>query len=273
MKRLAACCLLLASAVGCEGTQPWQFRNGTGLDGTAPAQLIAEVYTGAECGFACAPPGERTYCEQLERGQRGTPPTGLVAGERYCFLGTALDEEGRAYAIGCTVAEVGGGPIEVTLSPIDEGRVIVRQCAPTPRVELDAGRMDSGTPFDAGPPPDAGADRDGGPPPDAGPLLDAGPPRGDAGLPFGTPVVVHFEVFGPGAAWITEADTGRGIGPQPLRPRTRLRLEAYVGFVLTIDAEADPDGTLTGIDGACGTNDPCTIRLDRSEDIGIRFAR
>ncbi|MBX3271113.1 MAG: hypothetical protein KF729_12680 [Sandaracinaceae bacterium] len=130
-------------AAGCSAEQPWEFRSGTGLPDEAPARLVAEVYEGAECGFACRPPGARVYCSTVAMGARGPAPSGLARGARYCFLGTAYDAAGRTIGVGCEVGTIGGDPITVTLAPSDEARA--NQC--------DA---DGGVPADAGPPPDGG---------------------------------------------------------------------------------------------------------------------
>jgi len=184
MRPWIACAHLALAALaasGCEREQPWTFHNGADLADVPPQDLLVEVYDSPECGFACAPPGERVYCEVLERGQRGPAPAGLLRGRSYCFMGTAIDGTGTAYAVGCSVAEVGGEGIDVPLSRLEERRAITRRCE-GPTIMIDAG-MDAGRPRDAGP-------SDAEPPP-----LDAGPGQIDAGggLSYGDPVTVTIE--------------------------------------------------------------------------------
>ncbi len=256
---LALLALLVALAGGCDRSQPWTFRNGPTTGPERPPSILAEIYEG-ECG-ACEPRGARRYCETISGATAGARPDDLEDGATYCFVGTALDADGAAYAIGCDVVEVGqGGPIEVTLARIDAERVITRRCA--------SDVADAGPPFDAGPGTDAGplVGFDAGAPTDAG-------PRQDGGLSVGDPVVVRFIPQGPGAVYLRRLPERTFLGTlQPFRePRIRV-LEASVGFTLEIDAEPDSGATLVGITGACGVTDPCAIRLTRSQDIYVRFA-
>lgn len=252
--------LLVLMLLGCDRSQPWTFRNGPSLMGGEPPTIRAEVYVG-DCG-ACAPMGSRPYCERIAPGESGPQPTGLTEGQRYCFVGTALDAAGVAYGIGCVAETIGGGPIEITLAPIEPDTVIARVCSP-PVVEFDAGPA-----FDAGPGMDAGVvvGVDAGPP-----LPDAGPPM-DGGLSFGDPVTVRFIPRGPGAVYLRELPSRNDIGlPQPIREGRIRTLRGYVGYALEIDVEPDMGAVYLGIPG-CGTSDPCSIQLDRSEDIVIPFA-
>lgn len=256
--RAAACALLLLA--GCDRSQPWRFRNGASIGDAPPPSILAEIYEG-ECG-PCAPVGTRLYCETLEGTRAGARPDGLVDGEIYCFIGTALDEQGQAYGIGCETVQVGGGEIDITLAEIEPDRFIARRCP------ADVEPMDAGPPFDAGPGMDAGeVIFDAGPP-----GQDAGPPM-DGGLRFGDPVRVRFRPVGPGAVYLTVTQTGMPLGePQPIREPTIRNVDAYVGFAVTIDPEPDADGVYLGIGGGCGTRDPCPIQFDRSEEIVIGFA-
>jgi len=254
--------LTLLTSAGCERTQAWTFRNGAGLPDERPPTIVTEVYTGGECGFACQPPGsaERVYCQELSRGAVGPRPENLAAGTRYCFMGTALDERGDAYAIGCGVAQVGGDPVEVTLSPIEEGRVIRRACQLPPRVDLDSGVPD----MDAGPPFDAGGGFDAGPA-DAG--YDAGGP------PLGTPVRVYFEVDGPGLVSVYD-DSGRLMGGSVLEEDWRLWVDAWVGFYARIEWRPASGGTFEGLNvPGCGATSPCEFLFFDNHTVRMRFTR
>ena len=90
---------------------------------------LVEVYDSPECGFGCEPPGDRIYCQILGASERGLPPRTLTEGRSYCFMGTSLNELGVAYAIGCAVAEVGGDPIEIPLSRLEDTIFITRRCS------------------------------------------------------------------------------------------------------------------------------------------------
>jgi len=254
-------CLLLVAG-GCERDQPWTFHNGTGLDDERPPLIIAEVYSGGECGFACQPPGNRVYCADLAGRAEAPAPTNLMDGERYCFMGTAIDARGQAFAVGCTVAEVGGDPIDVALSPIEDGRVIIRQCELPPVVMIDGGPggLDAGPgPADAGP---GGVDAG---PRDAG--VDAGP-----GLPQGTPVRVYFDVEGPGQVSLYDSD-GSLIGGEPLQNGWRLWIDAWVGFYVRVESRPDPDASLTRLDPpGCGLATSCEFTFVDNATYVIAFS-
>jgi len=245
--------LVSLALVGCTREQAWTFHNGADLDDVPPEELLVEVYDSPECGFGCAPPGERVYCEVLERGRRGPAPQDLAGGRSYCFMGTAIDGTGTAYAVGCAVAEVGADPIDVPLSRLEERRAITRRCQQGPMVMIDAG-MDAG-PRDAGPAPVDAA------PPDAGPP-DAG------GLPYGTPITVTLRVDGPGRVRVL----GNGIDRTVL-DGFGLEINAYVGYSMRIDPTPDTGARLVGISGGCGTADPCDVVLDQPEAIVVTFLR
>jgi len=254
-------CALLAT-VGCDNDQAWTFHNGTGLDDARPPLIIAEVYSGGECGFACQPPGNRIYCSDVTGRGPAPAPTNLTDGERYCFMGTALDEAGDAYAVGCTVAEVGGDPIEVALSPIEDGRVIHRRCQ-LPMVMIDAGPGG----FDAGPGPelDAGPGGFDAGPRDAG--VDAGP-----GLPQGTPVRVYFEIEGPGEVGIYDPD-GRLMGGEYLRGGWRLWVDAWVGFSVRIESRPNAGASLSRLDPpGCGLTSSCSFTFVDNATYVIGFS-
>ena len=254
------------TALACAGEQPWTFRNGAGLDDAPPTAIVAEVHEGGECGFACQAPGRRVYCETIAGDATGPAPTELRHGERYCFIGTALDAAGTAYAIGCSVAEVGGRPIDIALSRIAEGRVVTRECQTRPRLMFDGAvpRVDAGS-MDAGS-ADAGL-VDAGPPP-----VDAGPPRSDAGLPYGTSVRVIFTVSGPGSMRVYDVDDAVLLAGRLFVDREMLILDAYVGFRVRIEATPDSVGRFDRIGGPCGVRNPCTFELDRDEDITVYFS-
>ena len=205
------------------------------------------------------------YCEELAAGARGSAPPDLQSGERYCFMGTALDERNQAYAIGCTVAVVGGEPIDVALSPIEDGRIIRRRCQSVPDVRFDAGvRMDAGPgpTRDAGPGFDAGVGVDAGPPP----MPDAGP-----AVNFRSPVRVYFEVSGPGQVGVFD-DDGDLMGGY-LYNGHRLWVDAWVGFYSRIEATPDPGARITRIDVPhCGNMSPCEFLYAENEVIEIEFA-
>ncbi|MGE0791583.1 MAG: hypothetical protein AB7S26_38260 [Sandaracinaceae bacterium] len=232
----------LALAAGCDRTQPWRFTNGASLGDAQPASIVAEVFEG-DCG-PCEPDGARRYCDVLAMGGTGAAPRDLVDGQTYCFVGTALDEAGTAYGVGCASARVGAGAIEVTLAAIEPDRFVARQCGP--RIDLDAGAFDAGD-------------------------LDAGAGGSDAGLPVGTPVRVLYVPEGAGTVVFRDA-SGTPLIAQAFRQPMRFQLDAYVGFVMQIDPMPDPGATYLGADGACGTEDPCQVRLDRTEEIHIRFS-
>ncbi len=253
--------VVVLSLWGCDRHQAWTFHNGSELDEARPPVLVAEVYTGGECGFACQPPGEQVYCEELGPGVQGNRPEGLAAGERYCFMGTALDESNNAYAIGCTVAVVGGEPIQVALSPIEDGRVLHRRCKPPPDIRFDAG-MDAGAVgFDAGPGVDAGGFDAGGPVlPDAGPAVD-----------YGRPVRVYFDVSGPGAAGIYD-EAGRLMSGGYLYDGHRLWVDAWVGFYARIEATPNAGSRITRIGvPECANASPCELLFVQNEVIDITF--
>lgn len=259
MRFWIGCGLLAFGALfllGCSRDQSWTFHNGADLGDTPPHQLLAEVFDSPECGFGCDPPGDRVYCEILDEGQRGPPPTNLSPGRSYCFTGTAIDETGVAYAVGCAVAEVGGEPVDVPLSRLEERRAITRRCQ-QPMVMIDGG-------VDAGPSHRDAGSIDAGPAP-----VDAGPPRVDAGpgLPPWTPLTVYIVVRGPGQVRVT----GLGIN-DTIYDRWTLQIEAYSGYQLRLDTQPDPGARLVGLTGGCGTADPCDVVLDRPETIDITFS-
>lgn len=254
--------LLLVLLAGCQSEQGWSFSNGVGLPPGPPPRIVAEVFDASECGFACRPEGERRYCHELIGGAPGPAPEGLEEGRRYCFLGTAIDESGEAFAIGCTVVEAGGDDVNITLSAFEEARVIARQCD-SPVVQLDAGRpVDAGRMLDAGPPdaslPDGGA-------PDAGPGFDAGV-REPSTLPNGTAIDVFVQGEGAGDVFVTTG-TGTPLGPQPVRDFV-LQIETVVGNPVVLRAQADTGSRFVGWNGSdCGTQNPCNFILDRGEAI------
>lgn len=260
MRGVVAVCSLL-SLLGCDRHQAWTFHNGAELDEAAPPVIVAEVYAGGECGFACQPPGDRVYCEELGPGARGTPPEGLRSGERYCFLGTALDETNRAYAIGCTVAVVGGEAIDVALSPIEAGRVIQRRCQQGPNIRFDGG-MDGGEILvDAGGGVDAGG-FDAGPPvlPDAGPAVD-----------YQRRLTVYFNVYGPGRVGVFDED-GNLMSGDYLYDRHRLWVEAWVGFYARIEATPNAGSRIQSIGvPECANTSPCEFLFVNNEEIDITF--
>ncbi|MCA9607897.1 MAG: hypothetical protein KC619_19945 [Myxococcales bacterium] len=259
MRWVSAASALLC-LLGCDRHQAWTFHNGAELDEARPPTIVAEVYGGGECGFACQPPGDQVYCEELGRGMQGEPPAGLRTGDRYCFMGTALDETNQAYAIGCAVAVVGGEPIDVALSPIEEGRVIHRRCRQGPSIRFDAG-MDGGAVLvDAGG-LDAGG-LDAGPPllPDAGPAVD-----------YGRPARVYFNVYGPGAVGVYDAD-GRLMGGGYLYDRHQLWVDAWVGFYVRIEATPDAGSRLQSITvPECSNTSPCELLFATNQVIDITF--
>ncbi|MFK7984413.1 MAG: hypothetical protein AB8I08_00150 [Sandaracinaceae bacterium] len=264
--RRAVGALLVATALlsGCESEQGWSFSNGVGLPEAPPPRIVAEVFEATECGFACRPEGERRYCHELIAGAPGPAPEGLEEGRRYCFLGTAIDESGEAFAIGCAVVEAGGEDIEITLSAFDEARVIARECdTPSPQdagPRIDAGPMDAGT-QDGGP-------VDGGPV-DAGLGFDAGT-RTPSELANGTAIEVFVQGEGEGDVFVTTA-AGTPLGPQPVRDFV-LAIETVVGNPLILRAEADAGRRFVGWNGSdCGTQNPCTFVMDRNEAIRAVF--
>lgn len=260
MREVLAVVALLGS-LGCDRHQAWTFHNGTGLDEARPPTIVAEVYSGGECGFACQPPGEQVYCEELARGAQGDPPSDLRAGDRYCFMGTALDETNRAYAIGCAVAVVGGEPIDVALSPIEDGRVLHRRCQQGPDVRFDAGMMG----FDAGVMGrDAGVMGS-----DAGMGVDAGNPQlPDAGpeVDYGRPVRVYFDVTGPGRVAVYDSD-GSPMGGY-LYDGHRLWVDAWRGFYARIEAVPDSGSRIQIIDVPhCANTSPCEFLFEINNDV------
>ena len=260
--------LALLTTAGCERRQEWTFYNGMRLDDSRPPTIVAEVFDQGECGFACQPPGDRVYCEELARDVMGPPPSGLTDGERYCFMGTALDEEGNAYAVGCAVAEVGGEPIHVPLSPIADGRVIHRTCQLGPIIDFDAGppvSLDAGPRMDAGP---GGVD--------AGPPgFDAGPPRIDAGpgLPDGTPVRVTFDITGGGRVSFYDS-SGRLMAGRSFGNGSGLIVDAYVGFYCRAVWTVDPGYNLTTFElPGCSPTSPCEFLFTGPANYDFVFTR
>jgi len=114
--------IALSLLAACSSEQAWEFRNGVELPPGEPDRIVATVHRGADCGFACRPPGELLYCAEVGAGAQGPAPSNLSDGERYCFVGTAFDAAGELFGVGCQVATVGGGPITVTLAPSDDVR-------------------------------------------------------------------------------------------------------------------------------------------------------
>ncbi len=254
------------AVVGCDRRQPWEITHGAGVPSARPPMLVAEVYEGAECG-PCEPAGRRVYCASLARGSVGPDPDALVDGAPYCFMATALDANGEAFAIGCADARAGQEPVRVTLAPLTPGRFLVPSCD-TPRVMVDAGpRRDAGL-------EDAGLDgglRDAGGA-DAGPPgVDAGPPSGDAGPPTGT-VRVFFQQEGEGTALVFDARTGGLIGQVPRAPQAA-QLTTSVGDQVRLEASPAAGWRLDTIQGGgCGAVSPCTIAITRSESVRVVFA-
>lgn len=247
---------------GCDRRQPWEITNGAGLGSSQPPQIVAEVYEGGECG-PCEPTGDRVYCSSLTRGNDGPIPSGLRNGEPYCFMATALDEEGDAYAIGCQDAVAGDSPVRVVLAPIQPGRFVVPSCQDGPIVFVD------GSFPDAGPGPDAGPRMDGGPPsPDAGPPRDAGPPP----YPDGTVVRVTFAYEGSGSALIFEQSTGGFVGDIPQVPGYG-QLTATVGEdVVRVEATPASGWELVEIrGGGCSDVSPCVIPITRPDSVRVVF--
>ncbi|MBX3271112.1 MAG: hypothetical protein KF729_12675 [Sandaracinaceae bacterium] len=268
--RAAPLLLCVLALAGCERRQAWTFQNGSELDEARPPLLVAEVYTGGECGFACQPPGQQVYCEELAGDARGSAPEGLRQGERYCFMGTALDAASEAYAIGCAVGTVGGEPIQVVLSPVEPGRVLRRRCQrPGPMVRFDAGLADGG--LDAGPGFDAGPAFDAGPGFDAG--FDAGtqiPADAGPAVDYSRPVRVYFEVSGSGTVGVF--DSGGSLMGGWLTNGHRLWVDAWVGFYARI--EASPGGgqrvQRIGVPH-CANASPCEFLFVQTETIPIVF--
>ncbi|MCB9594676.1 MAG: hypothetical protein H6719_18295 [Sandaracinaceae bacterium] len=235
--RLAIAALVLAG--GCSSEQPWVFQNGTGLPDEAPARIVAEVYEGAECGFACRPPGRRVYCSSVSSGDRGPSPTGLSDGERYCFLGTAFDAAGDTIGVGCEVATVGGGPITITLSPSDEARQSA--CVDGPDASL----------------PDAGP-RDGGAPSDAGP-------------PVGGPVVLTIESGTGGGFLVQNVRTGRGWN---VGSNVRFNLNTEVGNTYAIYPQVSSGFRFDAFEGGgCGAFIPCELLMERDTLVRLSFVQ
>ena len=230
--RLPAVIGLLVLASGCRSEQPWHFQNGSGLPDEAPARIVAEVYEGAECGFACRPPGTRVYCSAVGGGAQGPSPDGLRDGERYCFLGTAYDATGQTIGVGCEVATVGGGPITVTFAPSDEAR-----------------------PSSCEPGPDAGA-------------VDAGPTPLDAGVPTG-PVVLSIEAGAGGGFLVQNTRTGRGWS---VGSGIRFNLTTDSGTTYAIYPQVDSGYRFDVFDGGgCDVFIPCEISVVRDTTVLLSF--
>ncbi len=224
----------LSLLCGCRAEQAWVFRNGTGLPDEAPARIVAEVFEGAECGFACRPPGARRYCAAVTMGDRGPSPDGLEDGTRYCFLGTAYDALGQTIGVGCEVATVGGGPITITLAPSDEARPST----------CEGGGLDASVPDDAG-------------------ARDAGPP------PAG-PVVLTIEASAGGGFLVQNTETGRGWS---VGGGIRFNLTTEAGNVYSIYPQPAPGYRFDTFEGGgCGVFVPCTIMVVGETTIRVLFA-
>lgn len=139
MTRAVALALLL---LGCAESKPWIFRPGEGVD-TTPTIVRAEVHPAEVCERGCSVQSPPLYCGLFVPPGPGPRPRGLSEDELFCFVGTAFDETGVAFARGCVVGRIrGDAPIEVPLEPA----VLAERPTCSPR---DAGLPDGG-PFDAG---------------------------------------------------------------------------------------------------------------------------
>ncbi|MCB9600145.1 MAG: hypothetical protein H6722_01905 [Sandaracinus sp.] len=197
--RLALVASLLAG-VGCSERVPWVFRPGDEVD-TTPTIVRAEVHPAEVCDRGCAVQSSPLYCGLFVPPGPGPRPSGLSERETYCFVGTAFDETGVAFARGCAMGRIGDEvPVEVTLDPA----VLAERPTCNPR---DAGLPDSGMPMDGG--------------------FDAGPPDGEI---LDAPVDVPEPDAGPGPFQLT-VRTGSGGGMDVV-----LRLP---GVIRTWDIPAD----------------------------------
>lgn len=135
--------LACSAALGCAERKPWTFGPGDGVDAT-PTLVRAEVHPAEVCERGCAVQTEPLYCGLFVPPGPGPVPSGLPEGQTLCFVGTAFDETGVAFARGCALGRVeGDAPIEVELSPA----VLPERPTCAPR---DAGVPDGGG-FDGGP--------------------------------------------------------------------------------------------------------------------------
>lgn len=228
-------CLALALLLGggCRSEQPWVFQNGTGLPDEAPARIVAEVFEGGECGFACRPPGARVYCASVAANGQGPSPEGLDDGERYCFLGTAYDAAGQTLGVGCEVGTVGGAPITVTFAPSDEARQSACDLLP-----------DGGAPFDAGPTPT------------------------DAGAPSG-PVVLTIEAGAGGGFLVQNTRTGRGWN---VGSGIRFNLTTEAGNTYAIYPQVASGYRFDLFEGGgCDVFIPCEITVVRDTTVRLVF--
>ncbi len=150
--RVVSWLLFVGAALGCAERKPWTFGPGEGVD-TTPTLVRAEVHPAEVCERGCAVQTEPLYCGLFVPPGPGPVPSGLPEGQTLCFVGTAFDETGVAFARGCALGRVeGAAPIEVELSPA----VLPERptCAPRDAGVPDGGLFDGG-PFDGG--VDAGA--------------------------------------------------------------------------------------------------------------------
>ncbi|MEZ4247370.1 MAG: hypothetical protein R3B99_03915 [Polyangiales bacterium] len=256
--RLALVVGLLAS-VGCSERVPWVFRPGDEVD-TTPTIVRAEVHPADVCERGCAVQSSPLYCGLFVPPGPGPRPSGLSERETYCFVGTAFDETGVAFARGCAMGRIGDEvPVEVTLDPA----VLSERPTCNPR---DAGLPDSGMPMDGG--------------------FDAGPPDGEI---LDAPVDVPEPDAGPGPFQLT-VRTGSGGGLDVV-----LRLP---GVIRTWDIPADvgsftipdelPIGTTVSFvpkpfwtnghvewtddpPAECVPGQVCTFDVFRNRTVGARF--
>lgn len=249
---------LVVGALGCAERTPWIFRPGEGV--ATPTIVRAEVHPAEVCERGCAVQMPPLYCGLFVPPGPGPRPSGLSESTRYCFVGTAFDETGVAFARGCVLGRIGDEtPIEVQLDPA----VISERPSCSPR---DAGLPDSGPPTDGG--------------------HDAGPPDGEI---LDAPIDAPEPDAGPGPFFLT-VRTGSGGGLDVV-----LRLP---GVIRTWDIPSEvssftipdelPRGTVVSFvpkpfwtnghvewtedpPSECVVGEICTFEVFRNRTVGARF--